>query len=122
MGEGAVRGSRLGAPSYESEAAHIEFADRVRVTYECPKGHSFSIPFAHDAEVPALWECRCGAEALLHDATRPEAKVTKPARTPWDMLIERRTVGDLEVLLDERLSEVKAMRGQTREGRSRRSA
>jgi hypothetical protein len=122
MGEGAVRGSRLGAPSYESEAAHIEFADRVRVTYECPKGHSFTIPFAHDAEVPALWECRCGAEALLHDATRPEAKPAKPARTPWDMLIERRTVGDLEVLLDERLSEVKAMRSQTSQNRSRRSA
>jgi hypothetical protein len=122
MGEGAVRGSRLGAPSYESEAAHIEFADRVRVTYQCPKGHSFGIPFAHDAEIPALWECRCGAEALLRDATRPEAKPGKPARTPWDMLIERRTVGDLEVLLDERLSEVKAMRSQTSQNRSRRSA
>lgn len=121
MGEGAVRGSRLGAPSYESEAAHIEFAERIRVTYECPKGHAFVVPFAHDAEVPALWECRCGAEALRRDSDRPAAKETKPARTPWDMLIERRTIGDLEVLLEERLSEVRAMRGEKPQ-RDRRSA
>jgi hypothetical protein len=110
MGDGAVRGSRLGAPSYESEGSHIEFAERIRVTFECPKGHSFSVPFAHDAELPALWQCRCGVEALRRNGERPEPTASKPARTPWDMLIERRTIGDLEDLLEERLNEVRAMR------------
>ena len=32
-----------------------------------------------------------------------EEKAEKPARTHWDMLLERRSVEDLEVLLTERL-------------------
>ena len=45
----------------------------------------------------------CGAEALRVDGTRPEPKNGKPARTHWDMLLERRSVKELEVLLAERL-------------------
>jgi hypothetical protein len=57
-----------------------------------------------EADVPALWECRCGEQALREDTDRPEAKPTKPARTHWDMLMERRTTAELEVLLAERLA------------------
>ena len=114
MAEGAVRGSRLGSPSYEQEAAHIEFAERMRVTYDCPVGHSFRITFASDAEVPAIWECTCGREALQRDALRPDTKPEKPARTPWDMLIERRTIADLETLLSERLAEVRSIANEPR--------
>jgi hypothetical protein len=32
------------------------------------------------------------------------AKPTKPARTHWDMLLERRSIAELEALLDERLA------------------
>jgi hypothetical protein len=61
------------------------------------------MPFSVEAEVPAIWECRCGAEALIRDGERPEAKPAKHVRTHWDMLLERRTIEDLEVLLAERL-------------------
>jgi hypothetical protein len=61
------------------------------------------MPFSVEAEVPAVWECRCGAEALLRNGERPEAKPTKHVRTHWDMLLERRTIDDLEELLAERL-------------------
>ena len=56
-----------------------------------------------------MWECTvCGAEALRVDGTRPEPKSGKPARTHWDMLLERRSVKDLEVLLAERLELLRA--------------
>jgi hypothetical protein len=71
--------------------------------YDCPQGHVTVVPFSAEAEVPPLWECRCGAEALLRDAERPQAKPTRPARTHWDMLLERRTISELEELLQERL-------------------
>lgn len=50
-------------------------------------------------------ECKvCGAQALLVDGEGPEEKKGKPARTHWDMLMERRTREELEEVLAERLA------------------
>jgi hypothetical protein len=104
----SLRGSRLGATSYEDERG-VEFAGRQQVAYDCPHGHRFEMVFADDADVPALWECpRCGAESLRIETDRPEQKPTKPPRTHWDMLLERRKIEDLEALLDERLELLRA--------------
>ena len=108
MAERALRGSRLGAQSYETDLG-VEMAPRQSVTYDCPRDHRFTIPFSLEADVPDVWECTvCGAEALRVDGTRPEPKAGKPARTHWDMLLERRSVKDLEVLLAERLELLRA--------------
>jgi RNA polymerase-binding protein len=108
MAERALRGSRLGAQSYETDAG-IEMAPRQSVTYDCARGHRFAMPFSLEADVPEVWECTvCGSEALRMDGTRPEPKAGKPARTHWDMLLERRSVKELEVLLAERLEQLRA--------------
>ncbi|MHB8341001.1 MAG: RNA polymerase-binding protein RbpA [Mycobacteriales bacterium] len=110
MGERVLRGSRLGAVSYEVDRG-VELAPRQVATYECADGHRFSVPFAAEADVPAGWECRaCGASAAIVDGTVPVAKKTKPIRTHWDMLLERRSVADLEVLLTERLAALRELR------------
>jgi hypothetical protein len=104
----SLRGSRLGATSYEDERG-VDFAARQHVAYDCPHGHRFEMIFADDADVPALWECpRCGAESLRVATDRPEQKAGKPPRTHWDMLLERRKIEDLEALLDERLDQLRA--------------
>jgi rubredoxin len=104
MGERVLRGSRLGAVSYESDR-NTELAPRQAVDYACPNGHAFSVPFAAEAEVPATWECRsCGAPAVHVGEQAPEPKKTKPARTHWDMLMERRSTADLEEVLAEQLA------------------
>ena len=110
MAEKSLRGTRLGTSSLETESG-VEPAARRISEYHCPKGHITRIPFAEEADVPAVWECKCGEEALLVDGTRPEAKPTKPPRTHWDMLLERRTVAELEVLLDERLALLRQRQG-----------
>jgi rubredoxin len=103
MGERTLRGARLGGQSFEDERG-IEFAARQNVGYVCPQGHEFEITMAAEAEVPAVWECpRCGAEALSADGAKPEEKNEKPARTHWDMLLERRSIKELEDILTERL-------------------
>ena len=99
----ALRGTRLGATSLENDR-DVEFAPRMTVTYHCPAGHVINMPFAAEAEVPIEWECACGEMALLTDATRPEPKPVKPVRTHWDMLRERRSIAELEELLQERLA------------------
>jgi hypothetical protein len=105
---------RIGAHSMESDRG-VEFAERFDVYYDCPNGHTIVLPFALEAEVPTVWECRCGAEAIVREGTKPEPKPGKPPRTHWDMLLERRTIAELEELLNERLELL-------RSGRLRRSA
>ena len=104
MSDRVLRGSRLGAVSYESEQ-HTELAARVPTTFDCPRGHATTVPFAAEADIPSAWECRvCGATALRRDAEQPEPKAVKPARTHWDMLLERRSIAELEEVLAERLA------------------
>ena len=112
MGERMLRGSRLGAVSYESDR-NTELAPRQTREYLCVKGHQFEVPFAVDAEVPAMWECRLhGTTSKLIDGTEPETKKVKPPRTHWDMLLERRSISELEDILNERLQEVRTRRGR----------
>lgn len=106
MSERVLRGSRLGATSYEIDR-NTDLAPRQAVTYDCPHGHSFDVPMATEAEVPATWECRvCGAVSLRRDGALPEGKKVKAPRTHWDMLLERRTLDELEDVLAERLAEL----------------
>ncbi len=110
MSERALRGSRLGSSSYESDEG-VDVVPRQQIPYECVQGHRFSVPFSIEAEVPSVWECRfCGAEATIANGDDPEPKQFKPPRTHWDMLLERREVADLEDLLHERLSLLRAER------------
>jgi hypothetical protein len=103
MAERTLRGARLGGPSFEDERG-IEFAARQQVGYRCPQGHEFEITMSDEADVPAVWECpRCGQEALSVSGVQPEEKNEKPARTHWDMLLERRSEKELEEILKERL-------------------
>jgi hypothetical protein len=111
MSDRVLRGSRLGSVSYESDR-HTEFAPRALTAYDCAHGHETTVPFAAEADIPPTWECRvCGAEALRRDAEQPEAKAVKPARTHWDMLLERRTIAELEEVLAERLAALHEQQG-----------
>jgi hypothetical protein len=113
MGERTLRGSRLGAVSYETDR-NTELAPRQQGEYLCPKGHRFTVPFAADAEIPPTWECRAdGLVGKLVDGAEPEAKKAKPPRTHWDMLLERRTVAELEEVLAERLEVLRGRRSKS---------
>jgi hypothetical protein len=108
--DGNLRGSRLGMVSYENDG-NVDFAARQPVRFNCPNGHAFTLPFALEAEIPDTWECRCGAEALREDAVWPEKAPAKSGRSHWDMLLERRSVADLEELFLERLGLLYDKRG-----------
>ena len=111
MADRVLRGSRLGAISYETEYA-AEPAPRQLVKFRCERNHEFSVPFAHDAELLAAEAVT--AEALVLPGAHlpePEPKKVKAPRTHWDMLIERRTIADLEEVLAERLDVLRARRG-----------
>jgi hypothetical protein len=130
MGERTLRGARLGGQSFEDERG-IEFAARQQVGYKCPQGHEFEITMSVEAEVPAVWECpRCGAEALSTSGIVREEKPEKPVRTHWDMLLERRSIKELEDILSERLELLRGgeigpahlHRSSTRKSKSKKTA
>ena len=105
-----MRGSRLGALSYETDRNH-DLAPRKAARYRTENGEEFDMPFAHDAEVPGTWLCRNGMEgALIEGGDLVEPKKVKGPRTPWDMLRERRSIEELEELLKERLEIIRSRR------------
>ncbi|HTT53062.1 MAG TPA: RNA polymerase-binding protein RbpA [Streptosporangiaceae bacterium] len=125
MAERALRGTRLGATSYENDR-NTDLAPRQEIAFDCPKGHHFTVPFAAEAEVPATWECRvCGATAFTSTGDLATPRKAKPPRSHWDMLRERRSIADLEEVLAERLALIRSQRGEEPPGkatRQRRSA
>lgn len=115
MADRSLRGIRLGAQSLQSEEG-VVFHERAQHTFTCTScGRDTILTFAADAELPEAWECRtCGAEALrrIGDTTATvDHSGDKVARTHWDMLLERRSIPELEELLEERLAYVRARRG-----------
>ncbi|QEO12992.1 RNA polymerase-binding protein RbpA [Agromyces intestinalis] len=116
MADRSLRGMRIGAQSLQSEDG-VVFAERTNHTYLCETcGRETVMTFSSDAEVPESWECRtCGASATLLVDSKPveiDRSGEKTARTHWDMLLERRTIAELEELLEERLQLLRARRGQ----------
>lgn len=111
MADRVLRGSRLGAVSYETDRDH-DLAPRQMVRYRSPSGYEFDVPFSDDAEAPATWESPRGGIGKRVDGVEPDQKKAKPPRTHWDMLLERRSVSDLEVLLDERLELLRERRAE----------
>jgi hypothetical protein len=109
MADRSLRGSGIGFQSLESEEG-VEFAERQEVAYDCPDGHSTVLPFALEAEVPDFWLCRCGVNAILRDAVEPDLPKAKHQRSHWDMLLERRSLEQLEDLLAEHLGILRARR------------
>lgn len=104
MADRTLRGARLGSQSFEDERG-IEFAGRQQVGYACKQGHSFEVTMSDEAEVPGVWECpRCGTEARSIAGIAVDEGNEKPPRTHWDMLLERRSISELEDILKERLS------------------
>lgn len=111
MAERSLRGTNLSWLSFESDEG-VTFSERQITRYVCPDGHVSELPFSVEAEIPSLWECRCGLDAKLVDGPEPEAKATKHQRTHWDMLLERRSIPELEELLEERLELLRTQRGE----------
>jgi hypothetical protein len=121
MADRSLRGMRLGSQSMQSEDG-VEFSPRKKSTYRTEDGTTFEVVFSADAEVPDTWESpRTGQEGRLVDESgelvESEPVEVKPARTHWDMLLERRTRAELEELLQERLEYLRARRGQAAKGK-----
>lgn len=116
-GRGRIVGSNMGGKSYE-KGDGPSTAEVRAARYLCPEGHVTDVPFSAEADaLPMVWDCaECGNGAVA-DGLDPDVATQArdaidlvarggrpPAKTPWQHLMERRTIPELEVILDERLA------------------
>ena len=118
----SLRGTSLNSRSLATDEG-IVFSERKQVMYLCGACQATTtMTFAADAENPDSWTCSsCGDVATLAEPgaagrLATAAEDDKVARTPFDMLLERRTREELEVILQERLQYLRARRGQEKLG------
>src|SRR5699024_3646647 len=111
MSDRSLRGMRLGAQSMETEAG-VGRAPRQRVEYRSKDGESSGEMFAAEAEVPDRWTTKSGKEALRVDGEAPDLEEVKAQRSHWDMLLERRSVEELEETLEGQLKKLRIRRGE----------
>lgn len=113
MAQQTMRGIRLGAQSLESEIG-VHYSPRTKRSFQCRNGHLIEISFAQEAEIPSSWQCRsCPETALLlteGKILKVDLEDLKTPRSHWEMLLERRTKPELEEILQERLSYIRARR------------
>ena len=109
MADRVLRGSRMGAVSYETDRDH-DLAPRQMVQYRTEDGEVYEVPFADDAEIPEEWLCKNGKWGTLVEGEGVESKPVKPPRTHWDVLCERRSIEELDKLLEERIEHLRKRR------------
>lgn len=111
--QSTMRGMRLGGSSLETERG-VRFEERAHFSYQCSAGHVSDIIFAANAEAPETWECKtCSREAVsLVDGAVVELAFheEKAPRSHWQMLLERRTIEELEEILEEQLVSLRERR------------
>ena len=109
MSERSLRGTQLGSRSLETEEG-VEPAPRQMVEFECEDGTRFKVPFSIEAEVPSTWDSGIHGVGVRVGVNEPDGEPVKHVRSHWDMLLERRSMEDLEEVLAERLELLRARR------------
>lgn len=118
---GAMPSSRPGPHSPSSSHAEQEpSAPGTLTTYVCPDGHHTTVRLYVEAVPPSTWDCKhCRQVAMLpgsaveavvanrHEPAHPGAWYSAHHR---DQVFGRRTKGELQDLLDERLALLRSSR------------
>lgn len=129
MNDKRLRGTRLGSISSETEEG-VEFVDRQTVTFRTEDGEEFTVTFMAGVELPYDWRSprtsnigrRLDSKGKPIQGVDPNAPTpTPPTVTHWEQLMKRRTIEELEVILEERIAEMRA-NGQLELGSLRKSA
>jgi hypothetical protein len=112
-GPRAIRSVPIGARSVE--VPYEAPAPSQDARYLCARGHAFTITLsaAADVDVPAGWDCRCGAPAARAGKAR-----ARGGQAPGDashercmaLLLMRRSRAELDVMLAGRLAELADLR------------
>jgi primosomal protein N' len=112
MAQETLRGSSLGSRSFESET-NVNYAERLTLVYHCHNNHETAVVFAGDAEIPEVWQCRiCSADATVVSPDSPAPEASRPGRSHWEMLLERRSIAELEEILNEQLLQLRQRRAR----------
>jgi hypothetical protein len=111
MSNKRMQGTRLGSISSESEEG-VDFVDRQNVTFRTEDGEEFVVTFMTGVELPYDWRSprssnigrRLDSKGKPIQGDDPNAPApAAPTVTHWEQLMKRRTIEELEVILQERI-------------------
>lgn len=109
-------------PWATSPSLPIDLGDAVphlETHYYCARGHVFTVPFAPSVTPPLDWRCRAhGVDGHLDAGAPPTAEPGNPrpwtpGKTHLQHILDRRSVSELEGLLEERLAVLRQGRVST---------
>lgn len=110
----SVRGHGLNSHSLITDRG-VDLVARKAVSYHCGRClATTTVVFADDADDPLQWTCTtCGGVAYLSGSpTQMVDDTQRPAgKSPFEMLLERRSREELEAILSERLAYLRSRRG-----------
>lgn len=116
MSEKRLRGTRLGAISFETEEG-VDFVTTQNITFRTEDGEEFHVTFMEGIDLPFDWTSphsgktgrRLDAKGKPVEGVDPNAPTPPaPTVTHWEQLLKRRTLEELEVILAERREEMRA--------------
>ena len=116
MSNKRMQGTRLGSISSETEEG-VQFVDRQNVTFRTADGEEFVVTFMTGVELPYDWRSprssnigrRLDAKGKPIQGDDPNAPApVAPTVTHWEQLMKRRTIEELEIILQERIIAMRA--------------
>lgn len=96
-----------------------ESVPHLEAHYYCARKHVFTVPLAQSVKPPPHWRCRAhgveghldGGAPLIEESGNPRS--CAPGKTHLQHILERRSVSELEGLLEERLAVLRQGRVST---------
>jgi hypothetical protein len=86
----------------------IDFAERVEIDFTCSNDHVFTYTFSAAITAPQSWDCpRCGKTGA-RSTPEVDKALGQTTKSHWNMVLERRSLPDLEKMMCEQLG---ALRG-----------
>ena len=112
MADRALRGSNLGARSMETDE-NVVPSERQITVVRLPAGPPHRAPLLDRGRRPARpGSAAAASRPSCATAPSPRPSRSSTVRTHWDMLLERRSIPELEELLEERLTLLRESRGE----------
>jgi hypothetical protein len=82
---------------------------RFDVVYVCEDGHETTVTMSTNADIPNEWTClTCSKNARLKNSDIPMEAEPEPKPDHWAKLIQRRTIEELDEMLEERIKLIKS--------------
>ncbi|MDR1861820.1 MAG: RNA polymerase-binding protein RbpA [Candidatus Ancillula sp.] len=94
---------------FDDDEFTIRPSERLQVEFFCEDGHKTNVMMSTNAEIPNEWVCEtCSKKARLKNSEIPISESEVPKASHWDKILQRRSLDELEVMLQEQIKLIRS--------------